>query len=110
MPANKKDLAVVEQENNKCPIFHPRELNAEVFQQFKTAYYNYVINKDILDNNQSIKVMTALRGYQWEAWVLVLCNALKILSLQQFLDHFKDFIPSTWGNDVQIQLNQMTQK
>ena len=31
MPANKKDLAVVEQENNKCPILHPGELNAEVF-------------------------------------------------------------------------------
>ena len=63
MPANKKDLTVVEQENNKCPILHPRELNAEVFRQFETACYNYVTNKDVPGNKQTIKVMTTLKSY-----------------------------------------------
>ena len=40
MPTDKKDLAVVEQENNKCPIIHPGELNAKVFHAFKTACHN----------------------------------------------------------------------
>ena len=54
MPTNKKHLAVVEQENNKCPILHPGELNTEVFSQFETTCYNYIMNKDVLTTiNQS---------------------------------------------------------
>ena len=52
MPTNKKDLAIVEQENNKCPILYPGELNAEVFHQFKTACYNYITNKGQQSINQ----------------------------------------------------------
>ena len=52
--------------------------------------------------------MTTLKGYQWEAWVLVNYEELKALSLSNFLACFNvDFMPST---DVQIELNQMTQK
>ena len=60
--SNLKNLAVVEQEGNKCPIFHFGELTAEISCQFDTACYNFVTNKDIPDDKQTIKVMTALKG------------------------------------------------
>ena len=56
-------------------------------------------------------MMTALKGYQWEAWVSVNHEELKAQSLNDFLTWFDmDFVPSTWEDDVQINLNQMTQK
>ena len=110
MPTDKKDLAVIEHKNNKCPILHPGELNIEVLHAFETACHNYITNKDIPNNKQAIKVMTALKGYQWKAWVSV-NHELKTLSLNDFLAWFKvDFMPSTWEDYVQISLNQMTQK
>ena len=111
MPSsNSKNLAVVKQEGNKCPIFHFGELTAEISRQFDTACHNFVTNKDIPDDKQTIKVMTALKGFQWESWVAVHRDELKALLLDDFLKRFKDeFMPSTWEVDVCIELNTMAQ-
>ena len=112
MPSsNLKNLAVIEQEGNKCPIFHFGELTAEISCQFDTACYKFVTNKDIPDDKQTIKVMTALKGFQWESWVTVHWDELKVLPLNKFLKCFKDeFMPSMWEVDVCIELNTMTQE
>lgn len=97
-------------DGNKCPILHHGKLSAEIFHDFMTGCCNYVTNKEIADNKQMIKVMTALKGYIWEDWVSVHYDELKALSLTDFLQCFKDtFMPMEWETDIHIKLNTMTQ-
>ena len=62
----KDGFTVFEQDGNKCPILHHGELSVEIFCNFVTGCRNYVTNKEITKNKQTIKVMTALKGYIWE--------------------------------------------
>ena len=75
-----------------------------------TGCCNYITNKEIVDDKQMVKVMTALKGYIWEDWVSVHCDELKALSLSDCLQCFKDaFMPTKWETDICIKLNTMTQ-
>ena len=111
MPApSKKTIAVCEQEGSKCPVLHPGDLNAEVFQKFEITCRNYVTNKDIAEEKQTAKVMTALKDPRWEDWVKVHYDELKALPLKTFLGRFKDnFMPADWEMDIHIELNAMSQ-
>ena len=60
---SKDSFAMFEQDGNKCPILHHSELSAEIFCDFVTGCRNYVTNKEIAAEKQTIKVMTALKGY-----------------------------------------------
>ena len=82
---SKDGFAVFEQDGNKCPILHHGKLSAEIFRDFVTGCRNYVTNKEIAAEKQTIKVMTALKGYIWEDWVSVHYDELKALSLTDFL-------------------------
>ena len=88
----KDGFAVFEQDGNKCPILHHGELSAEIFHDFITGCQNYVTNKEITKNNQSIKVMTVLKGYIWEDWVSIHYDELRTLPLTEFLQCFKDAV------------------
>ena len=106
----KDGFAVFEQDGNKCPILHHGELSAEIFRNFVTGCRNYVTNKEITENKQTIKVMTALKGYIWEDWVSVHHDELRTLPLTEFLQRFKDaFMPTEWETDVHVKLNALTQ-
>ena len=79
-------------------------------QKFKIACRNYVTNKDIAEEKQTMKVMTALKDPCCEDWVKVHYNELKVLPLKTFLAKFKDnFMPVNWEMDVCIELNSMSQ-
>ena len=94
---SKDGFAVFKQDGNKCPILHHGELTAEIFRDFTTRCRNYVTNKEIAGDKQTIKVMTTLKGYIWEDWVSVHYDELKALSLSDFLQRFKDtFVPTEW--------------
>ena len=108
--SSKKHIAICEQEGSKCPILHPGDLDAKVFCKFEIACRNYVTNKDIAEEKQTMKVMTALKDPHWEDWVKVHYDKLKVLPLKAFLTKFKDnFMPANWEMDVRIELNVMTQ-
>ena len=63
------------------------------------------MNKDIAEEKQTMKVMTALKDPHWEDWVEVHYDVLKM-----FLEKIKDnFIPADWETDVHIELNAMSQ-
>ena len=62
----KDGFTVFEQDGNKCPILHHGELSVEILRNFVTGCRNYVTNKEITKNKQTIKVMMALKGYIWE--------------------------------------------
>ena len=67
-------------------------------------------NKDIAEERQTVKVMTALKDPRWEDWVKVHYDELKALTLKAFLTKFKDnFMPADWETDVRIELNAMSQ-
>ena len=103
-------FTVFKQDGNKCPILHHGELSAEIFCDFVTRCWNYVTNKEIAENKQMIKVMTALKGYIWEDWVSVHYDELRTLPLTVFLQHFKDaFMPTKWETNVCVKLNALTQ-
>ena len=107
---SKKHIAICEQEGNKCPVLHPGDLDAEVFRKFEIACRNYVTNKDIAPEKQTVKVMTSLKDPRWEDWVEVHYEELKALSLKDFLTRFKEnFMPADWETDVRIELNAMSQ-
>ena len=109
-PPAKDGFAVFKQDGNKCPILHHGELSAEIFHDFVTGCQNYVTNKEIAENKQTIKVMTALKGYIWEDWVSVHYDELRTLPLTDFLQRFKDaFMPTEWETDVRVKLNALTQ-
>ena len=106
----KDGFTVFEQDGNKCAILHHGELSTEIFHDFVTGCRNYVTNKEITENKQTIKVMTALKGYIWEDWVSVHYDELRTLPLTEFLQHFKDaFMPTEWETDVHVKLNALTQ-
>ena len=108
--SSKKHDAICGQEGSKCPILHPGDLDAKVFHKFEITCRNYVTNKDIAKEKQTVKVMTALKDPHWEDWVEVHYNELKVLLLKAFLTEFKDnFMPANWEMDVHIELNVMTQ-
>ena len=108
--SSKKHVAICEQEGSKCPILHPGDLDAEVFHKFEIACRNYITNKDIAKEKQTMKVMTALKDPRWEDWVEVHYDELKVLPLKAFLTKFKDnFMPADWEMDICIELNAMTQ-
>ena len=108
--SSKKHVAVCEQEGSKCPVLHPGDLDAEVFRKFEIACRNYVTNKDIAEERQTVKVMTALKDPRWEDWIEVHYDELKALTLKAFLTKFKDnFMPANWETDVRIKLNAMSQ-
>ena len=112
MPASssKKTITICEQEGSKCPVLHPGDLNAELFQKFEITCRNYVTNKDIAEEKQAAKVMTALKDPCWEEWVKVHYDKLETLPLKTFLTKFKDnFMPANWEMDVCIELNVMNQ-
>ena len=63
------------------------------------------MNKDIAEEKQTMKVMTALKDPHWEDQVEVHYDVLKM-----FLEKIKDnFIPADWETDVHIELNAMSQ-
>ena len=71
---------------------------------------DYVTNKDIAEERQTVKVMTAMKDPHWEDWVEVHYDELKALTLKAFLTKFKDnFMPANWETDVCIELNVMSQ-
>ena len=106
----KDGFAVFEQDGNKCPILHHGELSTEIFRDFVTGCWNYVTNKEITENKQSIKVMTVLKGYIWEDWVSIHYDELRTLPLTEFLQRFKDaFMPTEWETNVHVKLNALTQ-
>ena len=108
--SSKKHVAICEQEGSKCPVLHPGDLDAEVFRKFEIACRNYVTNKDIAKERQTVKVMTALKDPCWEDWVKVHYDELKALTLKAFLTKFKDnFMPTDWEMDIRIELNVMSQ-
>ena len=111
MTAPSKDgFTIFEQDGNKCPILHHSELSAEIFYNFTTGCHNYVTNKEIPDDKQTTKVMTALNCYIWEDWVSIHYDEPKALSLTNFLQRFKDtFMPTKWETDVCIKLNTLNQ-
>ena len=101
--SSKKHVAICEQEGSKCPVLHPGDLDAKVFRKFEIACRNYVTNKDIAEERQTVKVMTALKDPRWEDWVEVHYDELKALTLKAFLTKFKDnFMPADWETDVRI--------
>ena len=107
---SKDSFAMFKQDGNKCPILHHGKLSAEIFCDFITGCRNSVTNKEIAAKKQTIKVMTALKGYIWEDWVSVHYNELKALSLTDFLQRFKDaFMPTEWETDVHVKLNALSQ-
>ena len=107
---SKKTVAVCEQEGSKCPVLHPGDLSAEVFWKFEITCRNYVTNKDIVEEKQTVKVMTALKDPHWEDWVEVHYDKLKALPLKTFLRKFKDnFMPADWEMDVHVEVNVMSQ-
>ena len=106
----KDGFTVFEQDGNKCPILHHGELSAEIFCNFITGCQNYITIKEIAENKQTIKVMTALKGYIWEDWVSIHYDELRTLPLTDFLQRFKDaFMPTEWETDVHVKLNALTQ-
>ena len=106
----KDSFAVFEQDGNKCAILHHGELSTEIFRNFVTGCRNYVTNKEITENKQTIKVMMALKGYIWEDWVSIHYDELRTLPLTEFLQHFKDaFMPTKWETNVHVKLNALTQ-
>ena len=110
MAPAKDSFAVFKQDGNKCPILHHGELSAEIFRDFITGCRNYITNKEITENKQMIKVMTALKGYIWENWVSIYYDELRTLPLTDFLQRFKDaFMPPEWETDVCVKLNALTQ-
>ena len=110
MTPSKDGFAVFKQDGNKCPILHHGELSAKIFHDFMTGCHNYVTNKEITDDKQTIKVMTTLKGNIWEDWVSVHYDELKTLSLSNFLQCFKDtFMPTKWETNVHVKLNVLSQ-
>ena len=107
---SKDSFAVFKQDGNKCPILHHSELSTKIFCDFITGCLNYITNKEISADKQTIKVMTMLKGYIWEDWVSVHYDGLKALSLTNFLQHFKDaFMPTEWETNVHVKLNTLSQ-
>ena len=110
MTPTKDGFTMFKQDGNKCPILHHGELSAEIFHDFITGCWNYITNKEITENKQTIKVMTVLKGYIWEDWVSIHYDELRTLPLTKFLQYFKDtFMPTEWETNVRVKLNALTQ-
>ena len=107
---SKDGFAVFEQDGNKCPILHHSKLSTEIFCDIITGCQNYVTNKEIAADKQTIKVMTTLKGYIWEDWVSIHYDELRALSLTDFLQCFKDaLMPTEWETNVHVKLNLLSQ-
>ena len=94
---SKDGFAVFEQDGNKCPILHHSKLSTEIFCDIITGCQNYVTNKEIAADKQTIKVMTALKGYIWEDWVSIHVHVKLNLLSQSKNQTFHDYSTAIWN-------------